>query len=360
MKKLFLSMVAAIVAATATFAQSSTLAVLSHEGQLSTFYGSGALKSALSAANHGDVITLSSGTFDAADITKAVTIRGAGMETDTLTKTYPTRLLANFKIDVPDSLSHRLMIEGVYSDAAISVCNTLKNATFQKCRFGGFTSIYGQTYGYGFMKNVTFLHCKIIRYFSNTNGGNTVLFVNSFVKNPRIGSDGYSNTFEFSNCLIWWDGGGDYTTPDNSYNGTYKNCIIFRQNLKNWGLDTYSLNRSNSIYNCLGVSSDITILSKLFTNFADNAAGATFQTTSNIEGVFSDFQGDYTDAVTFNLTDNAKTKYLGDDGKELGIYGGSLPFSSRVLSPQITKCNVAQKTTADGKLSVDMEVKGVE
>lgn len=229
MKKLFLLMVAMLMVATTTFSQTSTFAVLSHDGQLSTFYGYAALKSAMAAATHGDVITLSSGTFESADITKAVTIRGAGMETDTLTKTYPTRLLANFKIDVPDSLSHRLMIEGIYSDAAISVCHTLKNATFQKCRFAGFTSIYGSENGYGYMKNVTFLHCKIIGYFSNTNGSNTVLFVNCLVKNPRIGTDGFSNTFEFSNCMIWWDGGGAYTTPDNSYNGTYKNCIIFRQ-----------------------------------------------------------------------------------------------------------------------------------
>lgn len=62
----------------------------------------------------------------------------------------------------------------------------------------------------------------------------------------------------------------------------------------------------------------------------------------------------------YELTDEAKQEYVGNDGTEIGIYGGNLPWSTRILSPQITKCNVASKTTADGKLSVDIEVKAAE
>lgn len=60
------------------------------------------------------------------------------------------------------------------------------------------------------------------------------------------------------------------------------------------------------------------------------------------------------------LTDEAKTTYLGMDGKEVGLYGGNLPYDENPSNPQITKCNVAAKSTADGKLSVDIEVKGAE
>lgn len=38
----------------------------------------------------------------------------------------------------------------------------------------------------------------------------------------------------------------------------------------------------------------------------------------------------------------------------------SLPYSAIPTNPQITKFNVASKTTADGKLSVDIEVKSGE
>ncbi len=85
MKKLFFLM-AAIMVVTMSFAQSSTLATLSHNGQMSIFYGSDALKSAHDAAQHGDVITLSSGTFNGVTITKALTIRGAGMMANMETK----------------------------------------------------------------------------------------------------------------------------------------------------------------------------------------------------------------------------------------------------------------------------------
>ena len=60
------------------------------------------------------------------------------------------------------------------------------------------------------------------------------------------------------------------------------------------------------------------------------------------------------------LTEEAKAEFIGQDDTELGIYGGNLPYDNHILSPQITKCNVAAKTTADGKLSVDIEVKAAE
>ena len=61
-----------------------------------------------------------------------------------------------------------------------------------------------------------------------------------------------------------------------------------------------------------------------------------------------------------DLTDEAKATYLGSDGTPVGMFGGSLPFSFTPTYPQITKMNVASKTTADGKLSVDIEVSAVQ
>ena len=67
-----------------------------------------------------------------------------------------------------------------------------------------------------------------------------------------------------------------------------------------------------------------------------------------------------TDLYDFKLTDEAAAKYLGNDGTQVGIYGGNLPYDENPTIPQITKCNVASKSTADGKLSVDIEVKAAE
>lgn len=72
MKKLIVSLFV-LLCTTMSFAQTSLLATLSHEGSISTYYGSSALKEALEKATDGDAITLSAGQFLAANITKNVT-----------------------------------------------------------------------------------------------------------------------------------------------------------------------------------------------------------------------------------------------------------------------------------------------
>ena len=68
----------------------------------------------------------------------------------------------------------------------------------------------------------------------------------------------------------------------------------------------------------------------------------------------------YDDSKDYKLTDQNRDVLKATDGGEIGIYGGSLPYSAIPTNPQITKFNVASKTTADGKLSVDIEVKSGE
>ena len=66
--------------------------------------------------------------------------------------------------------------------------------------------------------------------------------------------------------------------------------------------------------------------------------------------------GDIIDGETFELTEEAKSKYLGDDGTQVGIYGGIYPYNPTTTAPQIKKFDVARKSTAEGKLQVDIEV----
>lgn len=356
MKKLFFSLVAVMIA-TVSFAQSNTLAILSHNGNLSTFYGSRAFRDAMNAAENGDVITLSSGNFEATNITKAVTIRGAGMETDSVTKTTPTIITNNFNIDVPDTIEHKLTIEGIYHNQIIYVYHQLSNATFMKCRLYAVAAVYGQENGYGYMKNVSFVHCKIANDFNQANGSNSVSFVNCYVANLRLSKD-YSNTFEFSNCVVQWTNfNGDNWRPWHCGYSVFRNCIIIAYNPYPSYSEQYRLPTTSYVYNCVGINQGD--FSDLFYGH-ENRAGETFSTTNTVSSIFKTFSGSYSDNASFELTDEAKTKYLGDDGKEVGMYGGNLPYSPEVLSPRITKCNVASKTTADGKLSVDMEVKVAE
>jgi hypothetical protein len=95
--------------------------------------------------------------------------------------------------------------------------------------------------------------------------------------------------------------------------------------------------------------------SGLFSNLSTAAINCRYVAS----GLFKTFTGS-SDSTEFELTDEAKATYLGTDGKEVGMYGGDLPYSSTPSYPQITKMNVANKTTADGKLSVEIEVSAAE
>ena len=68
----------------------------------------------------------------------------------------------------------------------------------------------------------------------------------------------------------------------------------------------------------------------------------------------------YSDSETFELTAAAAQNYLGTDGKQVGIYGGNLPFDMRPSNPQITNAEVASKSDANGLLHINITVQGAE
>ena len=333
MKKYFFSLVAAMMAATASFSQSSMLATLSHDGEISTYYGSSALREAFTAADNGDIITLSSGSFNAVDITKAVTIRGAGMALDNTAQTEPTVITGDFKIEIPADVTSRFTLEGIYHNHTITFTANLNNGTFLKDRFKTIS------YSNASVNNLTMIHCKVasdLRIAANS----SVSCVNCVIWNPCYGSDSTSN-YEFVNSIVYK--GNNWEQIKCS---SLKNSILISTSTG------YILSADNVVYNCVGTGSGA---STLFNNMPN-----TTNKKSTYESLFTTFRGTYTDDETFELTDEAKTSFVGIDGTQVGIYGGNMPFSTTPTNPQITRCNVAAKSTADGKLSVDITVNGAE
>lgn len=324
MKKL-LSFFLVLVCAMSSFAQTSMMATLNHEGTISTFYGTLALRQAHAAAVSGDVITLSSGTFLSTDITKAVTIRGAGME---VSKAYdivsePTVLGGNFNIEIPAEDTGRLTLEGIFHNGNIYFSEgQVKNALFLKSRFKGInmSSLCK-------VQDLTVLNCRFSGSISV--GSGTAQFLNSVVNNF---GDGYMS---FSHCVILSGSTG------NSGN-QYKNCIICSEG---------AVSSSSSAYNNLFITGNTNIL-----NYVPNNTNLRVPTSDER---FAYLRG-YDDSKDYKLTDQNRDVLKATDGGEIGIYGGSLPYSAIPTNPQITKFNVASKTTADGKLSVDIEVKSGE
>lgn len=343
---LFLSVFCFVVQVSA---QSSVIATLFHDGDIKTFYGTGALRSAHGAAVHGDVITLSSGSFTAADITKAVTLRGAGMEYDSISVTEPTIISGDFSIQIASDSTlqnNNLVMEGIYHNAGgiITVKGRLDNPQFVKCRlFEIKCSSSSGTWGY--MHYANFINCLItdeVQYYSY----GSATFINCYVNNIFQYTSGSS--LEFQNCVV-----KDATLVDIS-NAVFRNCFLYATST------TSSYNQlpsTSQAYNCVALP--ITSSTNIFA-YQSN-------TTNTQVSLFGDVFKTWTGSALANfkterleLTDAAKTKYLGSDGTQIGIYGGSIPFDPRPSNPQITKLNVASKSTADGKLSVDIEVKAAE
>ena len=340
MKKLFSLMLlfVATVLTNNAFAQGSLLATLNHEGTISTFYGAQAWKNAHDAAVNGDVITLSSGNFVAVDITKAITVRGAGMGIDSTAVSEPTIITGDFSINIADPGSNRLTLEGIYSNHTISYTNVV-NPLFLKCRLKTVTSYNGSSV----LKDASFIHCRIAeQLYLGTNCSASCL--NSVIQNP-FSSNSSSSNFEFINSILIITSHLNYIQSS-----SFKNCII--KGSGDSGTDR--INGNCTAYNCIGIG-----YYKLF-NYITNATNTLVADLASLFKTYTGAALNNLDSETFELTDAAKTQYLGVDGTEVGIYGGNLPFDPTPSNPQITKCNVAAKSTADGKLSVDIEVNAAE
>ena len=335
MKKiLFLVTLISLMSFNFAKAQSSLIATLSHDDNVKVFYGVDALKQAHEAATSGDVITLSSGTFTATDITKAITLRGAGMAMDSLNNMNHTIITGDFKCTISDSTTN-LKMEGIYHNGSFKY-DKIRRAQFLKCRFKIIKDLNSSSH----LRDCVFLNCRITERLDATSETFGNMFYNSIINCFYTGGSSINNIFD--NCIIISDGGYYYHgTP------TCKNCIFVLLRIKS------PLEKNTIAFNCIAVggASD---------NFFKNVPN----TTNKVVQSFSDIFLTYTSASsvatndneTFELTDDAKTKYLGVDGTEVGIYGGTFPYTTVLETPKIKKCNVAAKSTADGKLSVDIEV----
>lgn len=276
MKKFFFSLVA-LVCAAMCFAQSSRIATLSHDGKVTTFYGANALRDAHDAASNGDVITLSSGSFNAVDIKKALTIRGAGMVMDTVNATLPTIITGDFRIAIPDTVSQHLTLEGIYSNHDTRVNNILQSPKFLKCHFKKF---YTSDQDYYKVVNAQFIHCNIINSLSLTNKSSASLI------NCVINYANCSN-LDLSNCVLH--------SSNTVFSSILSNCIL--------AVNNSYISSSCVAYNCVGINSNY-----MFSYVPQNNTNK----LSTYEEVFKTYRGGnvMTDSDNFELTDEAKKEIL--------------------------------------------------
>ena len=330
MKKFILLILVAFFTATTTLAQEAT-ATLNHEGQTTTFYGMDAYIEAIEAAQDNDIITLSPGRFNSTwyfpNTIKNLTIIGAGMIADTINKRYPTILDSPYVPSTEKVSFKNLQIIGSF----ISPTHT---CIFEKCHISN-CLIQGC--------EIHFYNCIIDKLTHYYGSPAMVEALNSYI---HIDIAEFNYSWEsclsalFTNCILSVKITYQHSTYLNNF--SFNNSIIIDKNNPAKQLFQNSVSAKNTLY-----------IGTLAYPFNQGF-------THNIWTTYHDINTIFANTDTFQLTEEAQTKYVSDDGSQIGIYGGVLPFDPTPNNPYIKKCEVAPKTTPDGKLSVYIEVGGLE
>ena len=306
------------VCSVSAFAQNTLVATLTHGDEVSMFYGTNALQQACSAATHGDVINLSGGKFQSTKITKAVAVRGTGIH-----DANPTYIVNGFEVEIPANVTEKLSFEGCRITSMMTIKGTLSNAYFLKNSLAG-VSVYSSN---GKMDNGMFVNCDV--YGMSLYGQSTAQIINSYVEH-------FSNSGKlasFVNCVVNTSG-----NPTIYKNSQFVSCIMYQTN-------GYCFPSTSTAINCVGLDANKKAFRDMSLKENCSYAGMDIFQESN---------------VWKDLTDEAKAKYLGIDGTPVGKFGGMIPYDMTPSYPQITKMNVAAKTTADGKLSVEIGVSAAQ
>lgn len=361
MKKFLLALFVAFGCGSIVSAQTNRIATLKHGEYMSHYYGLDALTDAYNAAQAGDVITLSPGTFTWPNIysynfEKSITVRGAGFDNPE-GNTY-----ISGEISICLSGNEAVATwEGVIFNTRVNIqrkANAEEQGTlnFIKCDFTG--SDYGLRLNleYNNLKKapkVRLYNC-IVRNTCYFEYGSCPDFVayNSYVKTPKCNSSislAPAAIASFVNCVIEFNKDAQYACGFNLYNsicnwvGDYAgddwNCI---------------LPSTTTSENCLSINK-----SALFNYTATNINN---KYADSVSDVFKTYTGNLSiwSVITekFELTDEAKATYLGTDGTEIGMYGGMYPYTTNLQYPIVSKFNVEPRTTKEGKLTVEIEVDG--
>lgn len=302
------------------------LAVLKHNDSTSVFYGTSAFEQAYTAATHGDIITLSDGMFSApSSIRKGITVRGNGAVADSARRSTGTYFMESFSVSqLGDSL--QFSAEGIYFDyfsaqysydikltrCYIDGIYNVRGLQATNCVLRGGSSSYPTPFDGSSSRQNRYINC--------------ILKLNSNYYLPKYAI--------CSNCIMI---GKEY--PHGNYQ--YNNCVVIKQETGNDTILNGAVNNSVLIG---------------FTGSDSPASSG--NVAMSLSDVFENWDGESlpTDLETYVLNSSVSDSIQGLDGTEVGIFGGFMPFDWRPSYSIIKRFNVANRTTADGKLSVDIEV----
>ena len=309
------------------------ITTLEHAGTTTVFAGQNSLVDAYNASVNGDALYLSTGFFTApVAIAKGIKIIGAGHFPDSANVAKRTTILSGLTINAG---ADSLRLEGMYISGDInyaggSSINYVKviRCRFNYARFNSNSVTASKNYcsfeecfiegiyfsGYG--TNLNLLH-NLISYSINSISGALIdgnVFLYNYYALQSVASSLIKN-----NIFLWKDN----VNVQLSCTGNIINNNVFV------GSPDLGTNSVTYLYN--GVAQ-----ANIFLNQTGNLI-------------------DYTH--NYHLKD--PSKYIGTDGTQVGLYGGSTPFKEKGVpsNPQVATKNIATQTDAKGNLQINFTVK---
>lgn len=330
----------ALLAISSLKAQNS-IATLQHNGTVNVFQGLDALKQSYQAAVPGDTINLSAGFFNSPDeIAKGLTIVGSGHFPDSINQPRTTFLIVNGAVNLVQG-ANNLRLEGLYFMGDINFQAVPMNyISIVRCHVK--TIIGGSWDETNRKDNILISECFVdmdnnwesIRVFY----GDNIEIRHNVLKAKLISIIGANliegNIFLCQGCFSF----------QQVSNAQIENNVILATN---YPIESCT---GNSFSNNLFVGSNFSIGNNSFVNNYTNV---------DVSEIFVN----YTVSGAPSYTDNYHLKhpelYIGTDGKEVGLYGGVIPFKDGgyPFNPIIVKRLVAPQTSLDGGLQIEFKVK---
>ncbi len=309
---------------------------LQHNGTTQAFYGQNSFVDAYNASINEDTLYLSTGYFTPPpSIAKGVKIIGAGHFPDSANVTKRTFILSTIYIaQGADSL----LLEGLYisGDIFYDDNNSINYVKVKRCRLNG--THFGSTSAIASKNNCSFEECFILGHFIFYNYGENLLIKHCII----TGQTGPIN----GNAII--DGNiflsNDYSPLANINSSLITNNIF----IQDYYCGIISGCTGNSFYNNLFVRGSV--------DFGNNISSNNYFGVPQAD-IFVNQSGNTID-YTHDYHLQHPELYIGTDGTQVGLYGGSIPFKDKgkPSNPQVIFKNIATETDANGNLPISITV----
>jgi len=304
--------------------------------------GNTALATAYTAAQSSDTLYLSDGSFTPpANFDKRLMIFGAGHYVDSTLATGKTFINGNFTLDENADLFYLEGVE-ITGNFTISTNNSANNVVIKRCKINGTFNALGDLSNP--TSNLSLIGNVLMNRLNLENLQNSLLS-NNIISNTFQGSNGNM----FSNNIVLgfiWGSSMDYLFSGN--NNTLNNNIFL------WEGYAANVAGSGNVFN-----------NNLYVEPSPDY-GATATSSGNYTGILQSSIFVNQTGSTFNYTHNyhlqSPTTYLGTDGSQVGIYGGTFPYKEGAvpLNPHIQLKNIAPTTDASGDLQIQIQVEAQE